>query len=90
MNFFDLYFDYQKNIGTNFLLIEEKEYGDLNSLPICYRPLYGIDLFIFKYKVLIRCNGICKFSKSLEQEKVTAPFLEFTEDYITNLNIKNP
>lgn len=55
INYFDLYLDYQKNIGSNFLLIEEEEYGDLNSLPICYRPLYGIDFFIFKfkYKVLI-------------------------------------
>ena len=40
--------------------INESEIGDINSVHICYRSLYDIDFFIFKYNIKHNCNGICK------------------------------
>ena len=90
LNFFDLYLNYQKIIGANFLLINESEIGDINSVPICYRPLYDIDFFIFKYNIKHNCNGICKFANTVIETKFTGPFLEFTENYLNDKNIINP
>ena len=90
LNFFNLYLNYQKIIGTKFLLINESEIGDINSVPICYRSLYDIDLLIFKYNIKYNCNGICKFSNTAIETKFTAPFLEFTENYLNDKNIINP
>ena len=87
--FFKLYKEFQNNIGAYFLLIDENEIGEQNSLTNCYRPLYDIEFFIFKYKEKHHCIGNCKFANTIEEIKITAPFLEFTENYLNDVNIKN-
>ena len=51
-------------------------------MPLCYRPYFDISYFIFKYKIKHRYNGNCKFSNTIIEEKNTASYLEFTNEYI--------